>query len=324
MRAIVYTQYGSFDVLQLKEVPKPQPKDNEVLVKIHATTVTTAGLANVSGKPFIARIFSPDLGLRRPKVMILGVELAGEIEAAGKDVTRFKVGDRIFAEPETGAFAEYICLPDDGLLALKPANATYEEAAAACDGFLTAMPFLRDGGNIQSGHRVLINGASASIGTMAIQIAKHSGAEVTGVCSTTNLELVQSLGADHVIDYTREDFARSGKTYDIIFDVVAKSSFGRCKRALADDGAYLRTFPTPDVLLPKLGSKKAKFIATGLRPPADRLKDLHLLKEFMEAGAVRTVIDRRYPLEDIAEAHRYVAKGHKKGNVVITVVPESN
>lgn len=324
MRAIVYTNYGSFDVLQLKEVPKPTPKGNEVLVKIRATTVTTAGLANISGKPFIARIFSPHLGLRKPKVSILGVELAGEVTAVGNAVTRFKVGDQIFAEPEAGAFAEYICIPEDGLLAHKPANATYEEAAAACDGFLTAMPFLRDGGGIKSGQRVLINGASASIGTMAVQIAKHSGAEVTGVCSTANVEMVKSLGADHVIDYTKEDFTRSGKTYDIIFDVVAKSSFSRCRRALADDGVYLRTFPTPDVLLPRIGSKKAKFIATGLRPPADRRKDLHLLKELMESGAVRTVIDRRYPLEDIAEAHRYVAKGHKKGNVVITIVPESN
>ena len=319
MRAIDYTKYGDFDVLQLQEIPQPQPNDDEVLVKIHATTVTTAGLANISGKPFIARIFSPHLGLTRPKVAILGVELAGEIVAVGKDVTRFKVGDPIFAAPEMGAFAEYTCIPEDGLLAIKPANATYEEAAAACDGFLTAMPFLRDGGGIKSGQRVLINGASASIGTIAVQIAKHFGAEVTGVCSTANVELVQSLGADHVIDYTKEDFTRGGKTYDIIFDVVAKSSFGQCKRALTSDGIYLRTFPTPDVLLPKLGSRKAKFIATGLRPPAERLKDLHLLKEFMEAGAVRTVIDRRYPLEETAEAHRYVAKGQKKGNVVISI-----
>jgi len=319
MRAIVYREYGAFDVLQLKKIPKPTPQAREVLIKIHATTVTTAGLASVSGKPFIARIFSPDLGLRRPKVTILGVELAGEVTAVGKDVTRFKVGDQSFGEPETGAFAEYICIPEDGLLAHKPTNASYDEAAAACDAFLTAMPFLRDGGNIRRGQRVLINGASASIGTAAVQIAKHFGAEVTGVCSTANVEMVKSLGADHVIDYTKEDFTRSGKTYDIIFDVVAKNSFSRCKRALTSDGIYLRTFPTPDVLLPKLGSKKAKFIATGLRPPADRLKDLRLLKELMEAGAIRTVIDRRYPLEEMGEAHRYVAKGHKKGNVVITV-----
>jgi NADPH:quinone reductase-like Zn-dependent oxidoreductase len=319
MKAIVYSQYGSFDVLQLRDVPTPTPKENEVLVRIHATTVTTAGLANVSGKPFIARVFSPDLGLTKPKVSILGVELAGEIVAAGKDVTRFKVGDQIFAEPETGAFAEYICIPEDGLLTVKPTNATYEEAAAACDAFLTAMPFLRDGGRIATGQRILINGASASIGTAAVQIAKHFGAEVTGVCSTANLELVESLGADHVIDYTKEDFAKRGQTYDVIFDVVAKSSFGHCKRALAKNGVYLCTFPTLGALLPRFGNKKAKFIATGLRPPGDRLKDLQLLGELMEADIIRTVIDRRYPLEEIVAAHEYVAKGHKKGNVVITL-----
>ena len=320
MKAIVYTRYGSFDVLQLKDVPKPTPTDNEVLVKIHATTVTTANLANVSGKPIIARIVSPNLGLTRPKVRILGVELAGEIEAVGGRVTRFEVGDPVFAEPETGAFAEYLCIPEDGLLAHKPANATYEESAAACDSFLTAMPFLRDAGQIHSGQRVLINGASASIGTAAVQIAKHFGAEVTGVCSTANLGLVKSIGADHVIDYTEEDFTRDREPYDIVFDVVAKSSFSRCKRVLTDDGIYLSTFPTLGVLLPRFGRKKAKFMATGLRPPAERLRDLHLLKEMMEAGKIKTVIDRRYPLEEIVEAHEYVATGHKKGNVVITVV----
>ena len=320
MKAIVYTEYGSFDVLRLEDVPKPAPQDHEVLVRIHATTVTMASLANISGKPFIARIASPDLGLTRPKANTLGVELAGEITGVGSAVTRFKVGDQIMAEPETGAFAEYICLPEDGLLARKPANATYEEAAAACDAFLTAMPFLRDGAGLRKGQHVLINGASASIGTMAIQIAKHLGTEVTGVCSTTNVELVKSLGADHVIDYTEQDFTQSGKTYDVVFDVVAKSSFRRCKRVLTKNGVYLCTFPTLDALLPKLGSRKAKFMATGLRPPADRLKDLQLLKELMEAGVLRTVIDRRYPLEEIVDAHRYVATGHKKGNVIITVV----
>ena len=320
MRAIIYTKYGSFDVLKLKEIPAPTPKEHELLIKIHATTVTTAGLANVSGKPFIARLFS---GIARPKVQILGVELAGEIVAVGKDVTRFTVGDQVFAEPETGAFAEFICIPEDGLLAIKPETASYEDAAAACDAFLTAMPFLRDGGGIKSGQRVLINGASASIGTAAVQIAKHFGAEVTGVCSTANLELVKSLGADYVIDYTEEDFTQRRDAYDIVFDVVAKSSFSRCKRALADNGIYLCTFPTLGALLPKLGNKKAKFIATGLRPPADRLKDLQSLKELMEAGVIRTVIDRRYPLEEIAEAHKYVAKGHKKGNVIITVIEGS-
>jgi len=323
VKAVVYRRYGTFDVLRLREVPKPTPKRNEVLIKIHATTVTTASLANVSGKPFIARIFSPELGLLHPKVSILGVELSGAVEAIGESVTRFKVGDHVFAEPETGAFAEYLCLPEDGLLALKPANATFEEAAAACDSFLTAMPFLRDGGNLRSGHRVLINGASASIGTMAVQLAKYFGADVTGVCSTANVEMVKSLGADRVIDYTQEDFTRSAGTYDIVFDVVAKNSFSRCKRVLADDGVYLSTFPTLGALLPKLGGKKARFLATGLRPPADRLADLKLLRSLMEADAIRVVIDRRYSLEEIVEAHKYVATGHKKGNVVINIVEEN-
>jgi len=323
MRAVVYTQYGSFDVLQLKEVPTPTPKDREVLVKIHATTVTTASLANVSGKPLLARIVSPDLGLTRPKVPILGVELSGEITVIGSDVARFKVGDHVIAEPETGAFAEYICLPEDGLISHKPKNATHEEAASACDAFLTAMPFLRDGAQLQRGQRILINGASASIGTMAVQIAKHLGAEVTGVCSSSNVELAKSLGADHVIDYTKEDFARRENAYDIIFDVVAKSSFARCRQALTETGIYLTTFPTLSALRPRFGRKRAKFIATGLRPTPDRLKDLEQLREWMEEGIIRTVIDRTYPLEEIVEAHRYVAKGHKKGNVVITVVDET-
>ncbi len=324
MKAMVYTKYGTPDVLKMTEVPRPILGDNDILIKIHATSVTTAGLASLSGKPFIARIASPDLGLMRPKQGILGVELAGEVVEIGSTVDRFEIGDAVFAEPERGTFAEYIAMPQDGLVTHKAPSASYEEAAAACDGFLTAMPFLRDGGKLQAGQHVLVNGASASIGTMAVQIAKHMGAEITGVCSTANLELVRSLGADHVIDYTQEDFTRSDQIYDIIFDVVAKSSFSRCKRVLADDGVYLCTFPKLGALLPKLGWRKAKFIATGLRPTPDRLKDLRLLKQMMETGAVRTVIDRRYPLEQTAEAHRYVAGGHKKGNVVITVCVEDS
>jgi len=322
MKAVVCTKYGPPDVLQLKEVDKPVPKDNEVLVRIYATTVTRAGCAFIKGDPLISRFFSVDgfhlTGLMRPINPRPGVELAGEIEAVGKDVKLFKKGDQVFGEC-LGAYAEYICLPEEGVLAIKPANMTYEEAAAVCDGVLTALPYLRDKGNIQSGQKVLIYGASGSIGTAAVQLAKYFGAEVTGVCSTTNLEMVKSLGADKVIDYTKEDFTKTGQTYDIIFDTVSKSSFSRCKSSLKQRGVYLKTFPTLANLTSKIGSKRAMFAAVGMRPSSEKTKDLIFVKELIEAGKIRSVIDRRYPLEQIAEAHRYVDKGHKKGNVVITV-----
>jgi len=323
MKAIVYTKYGPPNVLQLTEVEKPTPKDNEVLVKIHATTVTATECTFRKGEPFFSRLFT---GLMKPKITTLGEELAGEIEAVGKDVKLFKKGDQIFgtAGPGFGANAEYICIPEDEVLTIKPTNVTYEEAASSVDGFLTALPFLRDKGNIQSGQKVLINGASGSVGAAAVQIAKYFGAEVTGVCSTTNLEMVKSLGADKVIDYTTEDFTKSGETYDIIFDTVGKTSFSNCKSSLKQTGIFLEAgiglTILPQVLWTSMiGGKKAMIAATGLRPASERAKDLIFLNELMEAGKIKPVIDRIYPLEQIAEAHRYVDKGHKKGNVVITI-----
>lgn len=316
MKAIVYTKFGPPEVLQLQEVEKPTPKAHEVLIKIVATTV-------VKEDPDMRA--SPGFnGFLKPRHPILGQELAGEVEAIGKDVTRFRPGDQVFGIDMFGAYAEYKCMPENGALAIKPANISYEDAASVPNGALTALPFLRDKGKIQSGQTVLIYGASGSVGAAAIQLVKYFGAEVTGVCSTTNLEWVKSLGADQVIDYTRDDFTKNCKTYDIIFDTVGKRSFSECKGSLTDEGIYLATVPTPVIMLQALwtaksGSKKVKFAATGLRSASEKIKDLVFLTELIEAGKIKPVIDRCYPLEQIAEAHKYVEKGHKKGNVVITV-----
>jgi NADPH:quinone reductase-like Zn-dependent oxidoreductase len=316
MKAIVYTKFGPPDVLQLQEVEKPTPKDNEVLIKIYATAVTKE---------------DPDMraslgfnGFLKPRNPILGQELAGEIEAIGRDVTRFKQGDQVFGIDAFGAYTEYKCMPEEGALAIKPANLSYEEAASVPNGALTALPFLRDTGNIQIEQTVLIYGASGSVGSAAVQLAKYYGTEVTAVCSTTNLEWVKSLGADQVIDYTQADFTENGKTYDIIFDTVGKCSFSECKGSLTESGVYLTTVPMPETMLQVLwtsiaSGKKAKFAATGLRSAGEKIKDLIFLKELIEAGKIKAVIDRCYPLEQTAEAHRYVEQGHKKGNVVITV-----
>ena len=321
MKAIVYTEYGSANVLHLKEVTKPTPKDNELLIRIEATTVTAVDSTFRQGASLSGRFYT---GLRCPKRPVLGSTLAGEVAAVGKDVTLFKKGDQIFgATADFGTHAEYICLPEDGALALKPASITYEEAVAA-NAVLTALPFLRDEGQIQSGQKVLINGASGSVGSYAVQLAKQAGAEVTGVCSTEKMEFVRSLGADKVIDYKNEDFTNSDETYDIIFDAAGKSSYGRCQHILKENGIYLSTVLSPRIVFDMLwtsiaGSKKAKIVFAGLRPASEQAKDLRFLTKLMEAGQLKSLIDRTYPLAQTAEAHRYFETGSKKGSVVITV-----
>ena len=306
MKAVIYTKYGPPDVLQLKEVEKPVPKDNEILVKIHATTVTigdtimrSLNLPIPGWQKLMARLY---LGIRKPKRPILGMELAGEVESVGRKVTRFKPGDPVFASTfavNFGGYAEYKCLPENGVLALKPANLTYEEAAAIPGAGQTAWQCLKKG-KIQRRQTVLIYGASGAVGTYAVQLAsRHFGADVTGVCSGANLELVKSLGASQVIDYTREDFTQSGATYDVVFDAVGKLLPVQGKKALKPTGIYINVHTDSD--------------------GGEKLETLLLLKELIEAGKIKAVIDRIYPLEQTAEAHRYVEQGRKKGNVVITL-----
>jgi NADPH:quinone reductase-like Zn-dependent oxidoreductase len=322
MKAVICSKYGPPEVLELKEVEKPLPKDNEVLVKIHATTVSTGDMRVRGFKVppsywLFARLV---LGIKKPKNAILGTELAGEIESVGKDVKKFKKGDHIFAYPghHTGGYAEYICIPEDWAIAKKPDNLTYEEAAAISFGGNTALHFIKQA-KINTGDKILIYGASGSVGTYAVQLAKHYGAEVTGVCSTTNTELVKSLGADEVIDYTKEDFTKNGKKYDIILDAVGKGSFNGSMSSLKEEGTYIQVVATPAVSLRMrlkgLTSRKVLIGGTAV-PDTD---NLILLKELIDSDKIKPVIDKTYPFEEIVEAHRYVDAGHKKGNVVIKI-----
>ncbi len=322
MKACVYERYGSPEVLQLKEVEKPVPGSSEVLIRTHATTVTSGdgrvrSLSVPAGFGLLMRLV---FGISKPRQPILGSELAGVIESVGRDVTKFKAGDRVFAFSDTamGCHAEYKCMPQDGAVAPKPANLTFGEAAALSFGGTTALDFFRRG-RLQRGERVLVNGASGGVGTAAVQLARHFGAEVAGVCSTANVDLVRSLGADHVIDYTKEDFTRNGETYDVIMDTAGTAPFSRSKGSLKAGGRLLMVLAgLPDMLqAPWVSMTSGRKVVAG--PVTVRVADLHFLAGLAEAGAFRPVIDRRYPFERIAEAHRYVDTGRKRGNVIITL-----
>lgn len=322
MKAIVYERYGPPEVLELKEVAKPTPRDNEVLIKTRATTVTSGdwrvrSLTVPAGFGLLTRLV---FGVLKPRQPILGSELAGVIESLGKKVTRFKVGDPVFAFSDAGmgCHAEYKCMPQDGAVALKPPGLAYDEAAALSFGGTTALDFLRRG-KLRRGERILVNGASGAVGSAAVQIARHFGADVTGVCSTANLELVRSLGARRVIDYTREDFTQNGETYDLILDAAGTAPFSRSKASLKEKGRLLMVLGgLPEMLaIPWVALTSSRKVIAG--PAAGRADDLRFLAELAETGVFKPVIDRRYPFEQIAEAHRYVDTGRKKGNVIVTL-----
>ena len=334
MKAMVYTEYGPPNVLRLKEVETPAPKDNEILIRICATSVNVGDIWARNFREISPRKFTMPLplwlpsrmyfGLTKPRINILGNEFAGQVESVGKDVKRFRKGDRVFGYrgQSMGTNAEYLCMPENGLVEIKPSNVSFEEAATVPYGALTALNLLRKV-NIQSGQKILIHGASGGIGSAAIQLAKYYGAVVTGVCATPRLGFVKSLGADKVIDYTREDFTKNGETYDLIFDILGKSSFSRCKNSLKPNGRYLlASFKMTQVfqmLWTSITGDKKVICALSSENP----NDLTFIKELMEAGKIKSIIDRRFPLNQIPEAHHYVENGHKKGNVVITIGEQS-
>lgn len=314
---MVYHDYGSPDVLELQEIEKPVIKNDEVLVKVHAASVNWLDWHFLTGKPFLARIMA---GLRKPKNQVLGIDLAGQVEAVGANVTQFQPGDDVFGSTGYGCFAEYVCVSEAEVV-MKPSNVTFEEAAAAPGAAIPALQAVRDHGKAQPGQKVLINGASGGVGTFAVQIAKSLGAEVTGVCSTRNVDLIRSIGVDQVIDYTREDFTQNGERYDLVFDAVAKRSFSDCKHALKPQGTYITSEFSPllafsGFLRSLLGSKK--LVPLPPKPPGK--KDLIFVKELLESGKVKPVIDRCYSLREVPEALRFLEKGHARGKVVIKIL----
>jgi NADPH:quinone reductase-like Zn-dependent oxidoreductase len=323
MKAIVATAYGSPDVLILKEVDIPVPKENEVLVKVYASSATRADGMMRTGKPWIGRLFT---GLRKPKHPIPGTGFAGVVEAVGKDVKKFKAGQKVFGETTLGfsTNAEYVAVPENGVILTIPDNMSFAEATTLCDGHLTSINFLKEIANTKPGHKILVNGASGSLGTAAVQLAKYFGAEVTGVTSTANVGMVKSLGADQVIDYKKKDFTKMDKTYDVIYDTVGKSSFGKAKKVLSENGVYISPVLKLSLLLKMVrtsmfGKKKAKFAASGLKSDDELRELLKELVEIFNEGKLKTVIDRQFPLEKVAGAHSYIEGGHKKGNVVIMI-----
>ncbi|MCR6673882.1 NAD(P)-dependent alcohol dehydrogenase [Devosia ginsengisoli] len=320
MRIVTQSRYGGPDVLEIREVPRPAPKENEILVRVEAFSVTLADCAFRKADPFIIRFFG---GLLRPKNLVLGDDIGGVVEAVGSTITRFAVGDMIFGSVGSGlgGGADYVCLAEDAAVVRRPAGLDAGQGAGLSYGYLTAMPFIRDEGLVKPGDRVLINGAASSVGVVALQLARHFGAEVTAVCSARHAELVRALGADQVIDRTSADFTAARDAYDVIFDAVGKSSFGRCKAALRTGGIYLTTVPSVAIfwhmLTKRAPGKRGRLATTGLRPVSAKLKDMQELVALLEAGAVRAVTDRRFPLAEVAEAHRYVETERKTGDVVV-------
>ena len=319
MKSIQYKTYGGPGVLKVVETEKPTLSENEILVKVIATTVTSVDSTFRAGKAIAARLYT---GIRKPKNPILGTVFSGIVEEVGERITSFKTDDRIFGEAE-GTYSEYLTVKEDDVITKIPQNLSFKAAAAIPYGVLTALPFLRDTGSIKKGDKVLVNGASGAVGSYGVQFAKYYGAEVTGVCSTVNVEMVKSLGADQVIDYKKEDFTKSGEKWDIIFDAVGKSSFSKSKDVLTKQGIYLTTVMSAtiqfDMLRTSFTSPKAKLTLTGMRKPAEKRKDLHFVKGLIEEGKIKAFIDREYSFDEISKAHSYVDRGHKTGSVVINV-----